>query len=146
MKLVFGIGTVLLGAGLVTAEPVVRQQFQIPDGLRKASANPDLVQRRQKYLQLHVMRPYQVAFQNLPFNPVTLKGTSVDLRTQISDYGIPVKDQGTRGTCSVFALNFLDEYTACRKAGRKRPNFSEEYLNFIGNLASGVFTDGGFFS
>src|ERR1022692_3048136 len=146
MKLFVGIATMALSACFAGSIAVARQKPQIPDSLRQASHDPDVIKRRAAYAQLHVMRPYAVLFQELPFNPIPSKGTSADLRKQISDYGIGVKDQGSRGTCSVFALDFLHEYTMCRKTGRKHPNFSEEYLNFIGNVAAGAFVDGGFFS
>lgn len=34
----------------------------------------------------------------------------VDLRPKIRAYGLNVRDQGTRGTCTVFATPFLIEY------------------------------------
>jgi hypothetical protein len=71
----------------------------------------------------------------------------VDLRPKIRQYRLHVRDQGNRGTCTVFATTFLIEY---QKAGmlpaRGGPNLSEEYLNWAGNQATGEDADGGFFT
>jgi len=124
-----------------------QQDRQIPDSLRKASQDPDLVKWRNLYLKVHIpTRPFPVTFKHREANPTNVKGEKADLRPAITGYGIGVKQQGNRGTCSVFALNFLHEFTTCRRTGRKNVNFSEEYLNFIGNVAVGQFVDGGFFT
>jgi len=70
----------------------------------------------------------------------------VDLRPKIRSYGLHVRDQGSRGTCTVFATTFLIEY---QRAGMSAPDphyLSEEYLNWAGNKATGEDQDGGFFT
>ncbi len=71
----------------------------------------------------------------------------VDLRPRIRQRRLSIRNQGNRGTCTVFATTFLIEY---QKAGmwpvRGGPNLSEEYLNWAGNQATGEDTDGGFFT
>ena len=71
----------------------------------------------------------------------------VDLRPTIGRYGLRVRDQGNRSTCTVFATTFLIEY---QKAGmlpvRGGRNLSEEYLDWAGNQATGEASDGGFFT
>jgi hypothetical protein len=70
----------------------------------------------------------------------------VDLRPEISALGIPVRpNQGARGTCSVFAMTFLLDFMYARHYGFKNADFSEEYLNYVSNLAIGQQADGGFF-
>jgi hypothetical protein len=77
----------------------------------------------------------------------TGRAPEVDLRPKIRQYRLHVRDQGNRGTCTVFATTFLIEY---QKAGmlpvRGGPNLSEEYLNWAGNQATGADSDGGFFT
>jgi len=74
--------------------------------------------------------------------------SAVDLRPQIKERGLAVRDQGDRLTCSVFAMTFLIEYQAI--GSREAPrglDLSEEYLNWAGNeLAGPPFQDGGKFS
>jgi hypothetical protein len=70
----------------------------------------------------------------------------VDLRPSIASMGIAIRDQGNRGTCSVFAMTFLLEYAYGKHFGYKTPDFSEEYLNDVKNLATGDDWDGGFFT
>ncbi|HYX31428.1 MAG TPA: C1 family peptidase [Pyrinomonadaceae bacterium] len=69
----------------------------------------------------------------------------VDLRPKIKQMGIPIRSQGNRGTCSVFALTFLLEYMYAWRENYHTPDFSEEYLNYASNLAIGQYDDGGFF-
>jgi len=59
--------------------------------------------------------------------------------------GIAIRNQGNRGTCSVFAITFLLEYMYARNENYRSPDFSEEYLNYASNLAIGQYSDGGFF-
>jgi hypothetical protein len=71
----------------------------------------------------------------------------VDLRPEIKKRGLAIRDQGNRGTCTVFATTFLIEY---KKAGTKGTppglDLSEEYLNWAGNKVTGEDADGGFFT
>jgi len=70
---------------------------------------------------------------------------TVDLRPTIKQHGLIAKDQGSRNTCSVFAITFLHEYEFATKKGFKNPHFSEEYLNYVKNVVNNMKTDGGFF-
>lgn len=70
----------------------------------------------------------------------------VDLRPEIDALGIAIRPtQFSRGTCSVFAMTFLVEFTYAKNYGFKSSDFSEEYLNYVSNLAKGEKVDGGFF-
>jgi uncharacterized membrane protein (DUF485 family) len=69
----------------------------------------------------------------------------VDLRPKINQFGIAIRNQGNRGTCSVFALTFVLEYMYAWRENYHNPDFSEEYLNYASNLAIGQYDDGGFF-
>ena len=69
----------------------------------------------------------------------------VDLRPTIKTMGISIRNQGGRGTCSVFAMTFLLEYMYAKRQGYMNPDFSEEYLNYASNLAINQFQAGGFF-
>lgn len=70
---------------------------------------------------------------------------AVDLRPEINKLGLAVRSQGSRGTCSVFAMTFLLEYMYAKNYSLKAPDFSEEYLNYGSNVAIGKTADGGFF-
>jgi len=71
----------------------------------------------------------------------------VDLRPTIVQRGLHVRNQGNRGTCTVFATTFLIEYQKAGMPGaRGSRNLSEEYLNWAGNKATGEDSDGGFFT
>lgn len=67
----------------------------------------------------------------------------VDLRPRIAQLGLGIRDQGDRGTCSVFAMTFLLEYTQSR--GMIGNDLSEEYMNTAANIASGALVDGDYF-
>jgi len=71
----------------------------------------------------------------------------VDLRPKIRQYGLRVRNQGNRGTCTVFATTFLIEYQKASMPGTPRGlDLSEEYLNWAGNKVTGEDADGGFFT
>ena len=71
----------------------------------------------------------------------------VDLRPQIRQRHIAIRDQGNRGTCTVFATTFLIEYQKAGMVGSTGgPLLSEEYLNWAGNKSTGENSDGGFFT
>ena len=72
----------------------------------------------------------------------------VDLRPRIRSRGLQIRDQGNRGTCTVFATTFLIEYQRAGMAGARggADALSEEYLNWAGNKATGEDSDGGFFT
>ena len=74
----------------------------------------------------------------------------VDLRPEIENFGIAVRDQGGRNTCSVFAVTFLHEYMWNKYAQKMGVNnsgldLSEEYLNYASNFVTKEWIDGGFF-
>ncbi len=82
----------------------------------------------------------------------------VDLRPKITALKLGIKNQGNRGTCSVYATTFLLEY-AYASTGRDPQQtadqkqvvarglvLSEEYLNWAANQATGQNVDGGYFS
>jgi hypothetical protein len=82
----------------------------------------------------------------IPFQPITPLRPDVDLRPQIDSLGLAVKNQGNRGTCSVFATTFLIEYQAARAQKANGGELSEEYLNWAKNQANKTDFDGGKFS
>lgn len=59
-------------------------------------------------------------------------------------YGIDIKDQGTRGTCSVFALVGVLEFEYAHTRNQATP-LSVEYLNWASNKITGIIKDGSFF-
>jgi Papain family cysteine protease len=71
----------------------------------------------------------------------------VDLRPKIRQFGLPIRNQGNRGTCTVFATTFLIEYQKAGMSGSSGARvLSEEYLNWAGNKVSHESSDGGFFT
>ena len=80
-----------------------------------------------------------------PFKPSGPIAPLVDLRPEIKKLGLAVRDQGDRGTCSVFATTFLIEYHDARAKGKKDLDLSEEYLNWAKNRANKTDVDGGMF-
>ncbi len=69
----------------------------------------------------------------------------VDLRPTFQKWGLPLRSQGSRGTCSVFTLNGALEYAL---ASRQQTGtvLSVEFLNWASNQATTNWNDGGFFS
>ncbi len=82
----------------------------------------------------------------IPFQPSARIAPMVDLRPEIEKLGLAVRDQGNRGTCSVFATTFLIEYHTARTKGVKNLELSEEYLNWAKNRVNKTDSDGGKFS
>lgn len=70
----------------------------------------------------------------------------VDLRPTIHRYGLRIRNQGDRGTCTVFATTFLIEFQKESQGAPPGLHLSEEYLNWAGNKATGEDADGGFFT
>ncbi len=69
----------------------------------------------------------------------------VDLRPAFKKWGLSERQQGGRGTCSVFAVVGAMEYAvACQQD--KGLRLSVEYLNWASNEVVGKKQDGGFFS
>ena len=92
-------------------------------------------------------RAYQPApASQIPFKPSASITPEVDLRPGIEKFGLTVRDQGSRGTCSVFATAFLIEYHAARTQKVNGLDLSEEYLNWAKNQANKTDVDGGKFT
>ena len=122
-----------------------RPEVQLPEHLRKIAQSPEMVRKRNEFQKLTVARPSPAFFAHIDWSKLKVKGVQCDLRTQIDDYGLSIRSQGSRGTCSVFALTFCQEYMAAKTTGQKNLDFSEEYLNVIGDIAAGSTQDGGFY-
>src|SRR5271165_1520598 len=92
-------------------------------------------------------RPAQPVYQTFVEQFTSGYEPKVDLRPEIRKRGLRVRNQGNRGTCTVFATTFLIEYQKAGTPGTK-PGLalSEEYLNWAGNKATGENADGGFFT
>lgn len=71
--------------------------------------------------------------------------SAIDLRPAFQKWGLPLRLQGSRGTCSVFALTGAMEYAL---ANRQQTGtvLSVEFLNWASNQATTNSADGGFFS
>lgn len=69
----------------------------------------------------------------------------VDLRPRFQAYGLAPREQGGRGTCSVFAVTGALEFAAAA-ASRRPQRLSPEFLNWASNQATRNDADGGFFS
>lgn len=82
----------------------------------------------------------------ISFRPSAPIAPEVDLRPEIEKLGLAVRDQGNRGTCSVFATAFLIEYHTARTKRVKDLHLSEEYLNWAKNRANKTDFDGGKFT
>lgn len=72
------------------------------------------------------------------------------LRPLFEKYGINVKDQGERPTCSIFTLVGLIEFERTHALGDLTPRsfvkpLSVEYLNWAADMTEGVRKDGSFF-
>ena len=94
-------------------------------------------------LVFHSVKPYQVAVRALP-SRLDIQ-PQVDLRPTINVLSLAVRNQNSRGTCSVFALTFLLEYLYGTRLALPVNDLSEEYLNYVANLVSGNNGDGDFF-
>ncbi len=68
-----------------------------------------------------------------------------DLRTAFDQFGLSLRRQGKRPTCSVFTLAGALEFAAARRQGRT-PRLSVEFLNWAANQTRSKPRDGGFFS
>jgi len=69
----------------------------------------------------------------------------VDLRPRFESLGLPIRSQGGRGTCSVFAMTGAIEY-ALASQQRTGTVMSVEFLNWAANQTRQNQRDGGFFS
>ncbi|MFA6126037.1 MAG: NPCBM/NEW2 domain-containing protein [Bacteroidales bacterium] len=74
-----------------------------------------------------------------------LNAQEFSLKPLFDEYGLTIRNQGGRGTCSVFAIVGLMEFEYAHRANRK-VNLSVEYLNWASNQVTGETEDGSFFS
>ena len=77
--------------------------------------------------------------------PDTPPVTMVDLRPQLTKWGLRIENQGERNTCAVFALSGALEFALAKKLDRG-VRLSEEYLNWSANVVNGDVRDGASFS
>src|SRR5262249_607542 len=75
----------------------------------------------------------------------TAKLPQLDLRPTIQALGLLVRNQGGRGTCSVFAMTFLLEYAYRTRLSSGCNDLSEEYLNYVSNIVAHKTDDGDYF-
>jgi hypothetical protein len=69
----------------------------------------------------------------------------VDLRPAFQKWGLPLRSQGHRGTCSVFAMTGALEYALASRQ-QTETVLSVEFLNWASHQATTNANDGGFFS
>jgi hypothetical protein len=82
--------------------------------------------------------------QELPRNNESELPASVDLRTTFAELGLKQRQQGARGTCSVFTMVGALEFAVARSQGRGE-TLSVDFLNWAANQHRSP-RDGGFFS
>ncbi|HLK58863.1 MAG TPA: C1 family peptidase [Chthonomonadaceae bacterium] len=70
---------------------------------------------------------------------------STDLRPIFEKYGLSQRRQGSRGTCSVFAVTGALEFAVANQQ-KRGTRLSVEFLNWAGHKAVNRTADGGFFS
>lgn len=75
----------------------------------------------------------------------TAAPAAIDLRPIFANWGLDIRRQGGRGTCSVFAVTGAIEYALAGRDRRATP-LSVEFLNWAANEAIGQPDDGSFFS
>ncbi|MBL9148141.1 MAG: hypothetical protein JNM94_05540 [Phycisphaerae bacterium] len=68
----------------------------------------------------------------------------VDLRETLKSMGLPPREQGARGTCSIFTTCASIEFALAKYRG-KAERLSPEYLNWAASQALGRPSDGNFF-
>lgn len=81
----------------------------------------------------------------LSTNTIAALPATVDLRSHFEEWGLARRNQGGRGTCSVFTMTGAIEYAAASKLHHAE-RFSVEFLNWGANRIAGENLDGGFFS
>jgi len=77
--------------------------------------------------------------------PARSTAQEYNLRPLFEKYGMSIREQGGRGTCSVFAIVGLMEFEFAHRTGQ-RINLSVEFLNWASNQVTGETEDGSFFS
>ena len=93
----------------------------------------------------NTIKIYLVIFIFIVFFSGKVTAQGKDLRPLFEKYGISVKNQGSRGTCSIFALVGLIEFERANVLQDSLP-LSVEYLNWAANQVEGVMADGSFFN
>ncbi len=78
-------------------------------------------------------------------NSSNLIAQEYNLRPLFDKYGMTIRDQAGRGTCSVFAIVGLMEFEYAHLLDQRVP-LSVEYLNWASNQVTGETEDGSFFS
>lgn len=127
MHALITLGTVVCALSMAIAQEV-RRTVAPPPNLNQLRAQPTF----------HKFVPIKFVLSNQP---------DKDLRPTIKEKQLQVKQQGSRNTCSVFAITFCLEYLfATQKGFGIATDFSEEYLNTMKNVACNIKKDGGFFS
>jgi C1A family cysteine protease len=92
--------------------------------------------------------PYTIGdkwYQRFDHGTLAVDSRSRDFRTEIARRGIGIRNQGGRGTCSIFAMTFLLEYAYTEMLGSGYSDLSEEYMNHVANVATGKTDDGDIF-
>jgi hypothetical protein len=84
-------------------------------------------------------------YQRCENGTIAIDDRSRDFRAEIARRGIGIRDQGPRGTCSIFAMTFLLEYAYTELLGSAYSDLSEEYMNHVANVATGKTDDGDIF-
>jgi len=110
---------------------------------REFQISPEIINQIRNRPVRVVARQFNIAVADIPVG--LANQPDVDLRPNIKQFGIGIKNQGDRGTCSVFAMTFLLEYMYAKNQVHMNSSLSEEYLNYASNLAIGQYSDGGFF-
>src|SRR5688500_7306267 len=76
---------------------------------------------------------------DLPFQ-IKADGPAPVVHTELLDLQSPVRSQGKRGTCSIFATAALMEHLYIA-GGMEDPDFSEQYLQWSSKFEVGAFRD-----
>ena len=109
-------------------------------GVSLAAAQMDTATFRAGKISLMYAQPIA---KKLSISITDISKPNVDLSNK---YNLPVRSQGGRKTCSVHTLAFLIEYAYAKSTnGARTPDLSEEYLNYVTNLAAQNQNDGDFF-
>jgi hypothetical protein len=66
---------------------------------------------------------------------------SVDMRGEFDRLGLTCRSQGSRGTCSLFAVTAIANFEAARQEADPPGRFSEEYLVWAADKATGRYGD-----
>ncbi len=81
-------------------------------------------------------------FADPPTTPRKIARPKVDLRRDFEKLGIPVRQQGKRGACQVFAMVGVMEYQLARRG--KRVDLSEQFIMWAANEANNLTRTDGF--